>query len=979
MLPGQTVSHYEIVKQLGQGGMGIVYLARDVTLDRTVALKSLPPDMSLDEEAKERFIREAKAASALDHANICTIHEIAETDKGELYIVMAFYEGKTLEERLTTEDFSVERAADIALQLARALERAHEAGIVHRDLKPANVMITDRGEVKLLDFGIAKLTSGRTLTQTGAIMGSPGYLSPEQIDGQGVDHRTDLWSLGVILYQLLTKERPFAGDVEPAVMYAIINKQPAPLSHYRNDVPDALGEIVDRCLEKAPDDRYDSATDLVAELGSVLGATTTSAAPARPRSRAQKRKQLFAGVAASLVLAIAAVLALAFRTSDAAGSLDDSVLAVVPFTIRGAPEFDYLGEGMVDLMSAKLTGTGVGGFTTVNPRAVISLVNTREIDIADPAAGREIAHAMAAGRYVTGQITEVGGRITLTAYLYSTKKEETLLRQATVEGTADDLFDVIDQAVAELLAGSAADGSDRLQSLAAATSASLPATKAYLEGERFLRGGQYREASAAYDHAIELDSAFALAYYRKSIAADWIDAYDVRSSADKAMEFADRLSPRDRSLLGALRLRRHGLNDEAEQAYRSHLHQYPDEVEALVQLGEVLFHDNPRRGRSIAESMGPFQRAIDLEPSNLIAHIHLARMLALLDSTDRLAATAEYLGEVAPESERALEVEAMYAYAAEDESRQASVMVELAPKPWFYRWYATHAVARWVRDIDGAATILAARTSDEPLLYSLVPNHLVVRGRHTEFRQFMNGLDDQRNASWDLYEAFVLTSGAYDASEDELTAVLGRLKTATAGALLSSSWLPPYEDLTGRALEFERDYFVALLLLRLDRQTEVEAQMASMSAADSFPGIGSFKHDALHVLQAELAYRNDEPRRALELLRELRFEVPHAATVRAMVEGARGLFLRAELERQVGDRDVARVYYRGLDESWSPWDTYYRPVVYERLGRMAEEEGRTEEALRYYSRLIDIWRDADPEIVVMRREIEERVEGLLPD
>jgi len=978
MKPGQVVSHYEIIKMLGQGGMGIVYLARDVNLDRTVAIKCLPPEASLDAEAKERFIREAKSASALDHANICTIHEIAETDEGELYIVMAFYEGQTLEERLIGEDFTIERTADIAMQLARALERAHEAGIVHRDLKPANVMVTDRGEVKLLDFGIAKLATGSTLTQTGAIMGSSGYLSPEQIDGQGVDHRTDLWSLGVILYQMLTKERPFLGDVEPAVMYAIMNKTPVPVAQYRSDVPDVLSEIVDRCLEKAPDDRYDSAADLVAELGEVLGTTTSSAPRARSPSRAQKRKHLVIGVVASVVVAAAGVVAFASRTSGAAGSLDDNVLAVVPFTIRGAPEFDYLGEGMVDLMSAKLAGTGVSGITTVNPRAVISLVNARRLAIADPAAGREIAQALAAGRFITGQITEVGGRLSLTAYLYDTDASETPISQATVEGEVDDLFDVIDRAVGRLLAGSMGQ-SERLQSLAAATSASLPATRAYLEGERLLRGGQYREAAAAYELAIELDSTFALAYYRKSIAADWIDAYDVRSSADKATEYADQLSPRDRSLLAALSLRRNGRNEEAEQAYRQHLHQYPDEVEALVQLGEVLFHDNPRRGRSITESMDPFQRAIDLEPGNLIANIHLARMLALLDSTDRLQGIAMQLHELAPESERAFEVEAMYAFATEDSARQAAVIAGLEVKSWVHRWYAVHAVARWVGDMQRANAILAERTSDEPLLYATVPNLLIASGRHVEYRRFMDALDDRRNSSWDLHHAYVLTSGAYHPTPQELEAVLGRLRTATAGSLLSSSFLPPYEDLTGPALAFERDYFIAQLLIRLDRLDEAEALVTGMATVDSFPGMGSYARDPVNLLRAELAIRRGAPEQALELLQSVRFEVPHAVTVRAMAEGSRGRFLRAELEREVGDREVARMYYRGLDASWSPWDTHYRAAVFERLGRMAEEDGRTEEALGYYSRLIDLWRDADQEIVVMRQEIEERVELLLPD
>jgi len=974
MKPGQIVSHYQIVERLGQGGMGVVYLARDTALDRTVAIKCLPTDMALDDEAKERFTREAKAASALDHANICTIHEIAETDEGELYIVMAHYRGRTLEERAADERFTVARTVDIGRQLARALERAHEAGIVHRDLKPANVMITDRGEVKLLDFGIAKLASGRTLTQTGAIMGSSGYLSPEQIDGRGVDHRTDLWSLGVILYQMLSGERPFTGDVEPAVMFAIINKDPVPLDQVRDDVPPELARLIDRCLAKDPAARVQTAAELVAALDAVGTGAPSPPVAGGAGLRRKRPRGLLVGIGLGVALAVAAALAVGSRSGNTA-ALPDSVVAVVPFTVRGAPEFAYLEEGMVDLMSAKLAG----GFTTVNPRWVMAHLSERDLDPADPGVAEAVARTMGAGRYVTGQIIEVGGRITLTASLYDSDAADTPVSQASVDGPADALFDLIDRAVAELLTGSGTEPSTRLQSMAAATSASLAATRSFLEGERLLRGGEYRAAAEAYDRAVELDSAFALAHYRKSVAADWIDAYDVRSSADRAMAYADQLSPRDRSLLEALRLRRHGLNAEAEQAYRAHLHRYPDEVEALVQLGEVLFHDNPRRGRSMLESVEPFQRALDLEPANLIAHIHLARTLALLDSTERLRETADYLARVAQESERALEVEALYAYSVNDSSRKAAVMDRLKEKAWFYRWYAVHGVARFVRDLDGADALLAARTSDEPLLYALVPAHLIMRGRHDDFRAFMAGLEERRNPSWDLYEAYVLTSGTYDASREELETVLSRLQTATPGGLMASSWLPPYEDMSERALAFERDYFIAQLLLRLDREADAVAIIEDLAAAEPFPGMTSFRDDPVHTLRAEVALHRGDRLGALAELRQIQFEIPHAAAVRAMTEGSRARFLRAELEQELGDRNVARMYYRGLDEAWSPWDSYFLPMVFERLGHMAEEDGRTEDAIGYYSQLIDLWQDADPDLLALRQDLEARREALLPD
>jgi serine/threonine-protein kinase len=217
MHSGTTIAHYEVGKLLGEGGMGEVYQARDVRLDRPVALKFLARRFVADEEAKTRFIREAKAASALDHPNICTIHDIGETADGELYLVMAFYEGRTLDQRLKDERFSIERSVRILQQLARALKRAHEGGIVHRDIKPANTMVGDDDAVRLLDFGIAKLQSAHTMTQTGTTLGTAAYMSPEQAGGEAVTTASDVWSLGVIGYQMLARDpmRPRQGPRGP--------------------------------------------------------------------------------------------------------------------------------------------------------------------------------------------------------------------------------------------------------------------------------------------------------------------------------------------------------------------------------------------------------------------------------------------------------------------------------------------------------------------------------------------------------------------------------------------------------------------------------------------------------------------------------------------------------------------------------------------------------------------------------------------
>ncbi|MEJ2207367.1 MAG: protein kinase, partial [Gemmatimonadota bacterium] len=574
---------------------------------------------------QQRFIREAKAASALDHANICTIHDIAETEDGELYIVMAHYAGRTLRERLSDEEWPVERCLDAGLQLARALERAHEAGIVHRDLKPANVMLTDRGEVKLLDFGVAKLASGEHLTRTGSTLGTLSYMSPEQLSGEEADHRSDLWALGVILYEMLAGRQPFEAGQEAAVMYAI------GLSKDRGERPSGAGEVcavLSRALGQGRQRPEGPDGALVTAGPARSGVSEAPSAGASATETRFRRRVLVAAIPALL-----AVVALVYWTGGRGGDpsrstgMSENLLAVVPFTVRGSPEFAYLGEGIVDLMSAKLDGAG--SLSTVNPRVVIAMINEEGLDVSDPRSGLRVASRVGAGRYVTGDLLEVGGRVTLTAYLHDTAGAETPLEQASAEGRAGDLFDIVDGLVVDLLAGSMSGPTDRLQKLAVATSHSLEATKEYLRGEQLLRQGRYREAGAAYDLAVGLDPEFALAHYRKSLAADWTDAYDVRSSAERALELAEHLSPRDRNLLSALLLRRTGQNRRAEQAYRAHLHTYPDDVEALLQLGEVLFHANPRWGSDMREAREPFAKAVDLEPVNSNARIHLARLYAL--------------------------------------------------------------------------------------------------------------------------------------------------------------------------------------------------------------------------------------------------------------------------------------------------------------------------------------------------------------
>lgn len=260
-----TIRGYHVERLLGQGGMGMVYLAYDRKLDRPVALKLLPLHLSTDEEAKARFIHEARATAALDHPHIATIYEVGETEAGRLFIAMAYYEGETLKQKIAQGPVPVAETLQIATQVARGLAAAHRREVVHRDIKPANLIITPEGQVKIMDFGIAKV-AGHDLTKVGQMVGTIAYMSPEQARGEAVDHRTDIWSLGVVLYEMLTGERPFRGEYPQAVLYAILNEAPAPLTQQNEEVPEALQHVVDRLLAKDREARYEQAADLLADL-----------------------------------------------------------------------------------------------------------------------------------------------------------------------------------------------------------------------------------------------------------------------------------------------------------------------------------------------------------------------------------------------------------------------------------------------------------------------------------------------------------------------------------------------------------------------------------------------------------------------------------------------------------------------------------------------------------------------------------------
>ena len=325
-MTGQTISHYRILEKLGEGGMGVVYKAEDVKLGRVVALKFLS---GREAEQRERFLREARAAAALNHPNICTVYEV---DEEHGFLAMEVVEGPSLKERIAERPLKLEEALEIARQVCEGLQAAHEKGIVHRDIKPGNILLTPKGQVKITDFGLAVIGGRTRITKSGTSLGTPAYMSPEQVRGEVADSRADIWSLGVVVYEMVSGRLPFGGETEHAVSYAIVHENPEPLTAVRTGVPVELDRIMSKALRKDPDGRYQHTDEMGVDLQDLVRKTE----PAGGDLGASMRRWALAGVVA--VVAAAAGVFAWLRLSGVQPK--EAVWSIRPLTSFGGMEVD---------------------------------------------------------------------------------------------------------------------------------------------------------------------------------------------------------------------------------------------------------------------------------------------------------------------------------------------------------------------------------------------------------------------------------------------------------------------------------------------------------------------------------------------------------------------------------------------------------------------------------------------------------------
>jgi eukaryotic-like serine/threonine-protein kinase len=945
---GSPVGRYRIVERIGAGGMGTVYRAHDAALDRDVALKLLPPALAADPESRERFLREARAAASLDHPNVVTVHEVGEGADSLPFLAMALYRGETLKERLARGPLPVEQALAVAAGIARGLAAAHARGIVHRDVKPGNVFLPEDGGVKLLDFGLAKVAD-HTVTRPGVTPGTVAYMSPEQLEGGPADHRSDLWALGVVLYEMLSGMRPFRGEKDRVVLHAIRHEEPEDVRTLRPEAPEGVARTVEGLLRKRPEERFQGAEAVVEALeGEALG----SSAPrpvARARSPLLRRPRLLRwGVAAAaLLLVLGASVRWAGPGGSPAAPGEDpgEPRSILVADFQGFTPDPLLGDALSQALRAdlaRLPGLRVAGAAAM-AGGLSRMRREPGTPLHSPLA-RELAIREGIPIVLDGEVRRAGAGYVISATLLEAATGEVLhgWREAAPDPQGIlDALDRLSQAVRAELgeSGESLGSAARGEEFFPGTTPSLEALRAYSHGNRSYFAGDLAHAAALYQETIRLDPAFALAHFMLALTLPKAGLGRDRWGYARAYELRDGLPPNERfAVEGWYHVAITGNLSAAIHAFRN-------QVEAAKPTGDVVMYGS-LGGALITAGDLPGAEAALREAREVYPHAqNQARLVEVLHHqgrVDEAAVALEDAEALFPGNPVLLRARAQMAAASGDLARADSLAGELP----------------WALGIGQGRRLRAQIAAVEGRLQDALAHLAAVQ------------------------EEFVRAGDASEAAEVAVAAarlrlVQGRRDAAVAGVgdLLSRGTLDSLDPLDRPYLPLVRFFAEAG---EPDRAREILAAYEA-EVPEAFHGA-----DRREFLRARAALRvaeGDGGGAVADLEEASRVPPPHLLPeserlipiqerpemARAYEAVGRPADAVAALERYLALPTLGRI---GLD-------AFELPAALFRLGELHEALGDPRAAAGYYLWFAELWRSADPELQPKVEEARRRAASVL--
>jgi len=961
--------------------MGEVYLAEDTKLGREVAIKVLPAALTADPERRLRFEREAQAAAALDHPNIAVIHEVGEAD-GHPFLVMQLVKGQTLRQILADRRLSLKEWLQIATAISDGLAHAHKNGIVHRDLKPENVMLTDEGQVKLLDFGLAKLleptataaggtsdldsklqTISRELTMAGKVLGTVAYMSPEQARGETVDHRSDLFSFGVILYEMAGGQRPFQGDTEIESLHATLKSEAQPLSNVAGDIPAEAERVVRKALEKERERRYQDAADLATDLRNLERDLDSGTAPivsgqAPVQTASASRRWMFPTLAI-LGLAIAAAI-LWFMTrepnEDPTGVAKGApgTVAVVGFENLADPaDTEKLGRMLMGLVTTDLAESGTLPVVSV-PQILSALRKVGgDSDAFDPALASEAAQIAEASTMLVGQIGKAGEKLILTADLIDVDSGRTLGSQRQEADSSTELFALagaIAQQTREQLGIDSDTASTTAFDLAHALTDNEEAYRHYVLGETALQRLEVQEARDQFEAAIAEDPSFALAYYKAASAITWGALGDGQAQLEAGLPHIGRLPEHWQTTYRAVVESEKGNNDEAWKLFDELTRSGVNLPDAYYWQGEIATHESrywdPRKANEL------FERVLDLDPSYRLVFIHLFDGYVMGGDMPTARRLLERYKEDFP-GDPTVDRAAAALLAAEGELDKGIALLEALQggfdTPTLSRLEILQLMAgNWqrVRELTSIDEVQASPI-DWPDMAAKRAQAAIGEGRLGEA---IAELQEAANLVEDTY--LKSQSSHWMALSGQLLAVTGRteqgIESARDGIAIDPYWSKNYSDLG--------ELQIAVGDLEGSRQTLEELSRINQ---DAVTVAGRFWES---LLRAEIERTAGNLDLAQKAINQIDAMAPEYRWAHFEHIG------RARLLAASGDAEGAIAAYRAaLDpRSWEGWPAVAsRTTTLLELARLEEEIGDTENARLHYQEYLDHWGDADPPVVAV--------------